>query len=181
MQEDRKPKVGDLDVSIRPTEQILRLDIAVEYVVGMHVLETPSHLRKGVLAKAFTVNVWTLQNDVSEVTTLHKFEEYPDSVFAFKYLFTLDNMFTSKCIDQTALINDTLSFNLTHSCVLQSIFITVCDAFASKNRTHSASSDFLNNLIEVSRIQIFDVNSLGDELLDLAERSQSIHFFFGLH
>ena len=55
VQEDREAKVSNLDLTIEAAENVLRLDISMQYVLLVHFIEAESHHVDRILAEVFGV------------------------------------------------------------------------------------------------------------------------------
>lgn len=89
-QEDAEAEVCNFYISIRTAEDIVRLDVSMQNVVLVHLVESHRRHVQRVLHEWLRKVTFLFNDDLGQVTTLHKFEEDPQTVLILEDFLTPD-------------------------------------------------------------------------------------------
>ena len=89
-EEHAKSHIGDLNVAIWTTQDIVRLYISVKDILRVHLLEAKRDLEQTPLAEVFREFAVAGKYDFCQITALHYLQEDPETVLEVVYFFALD-------------------------------------------------------------------------------------------
>jgi len=91
-EENAKAHVSDFNISVGPTEDVVRFYVSVKDIVGVHFLKAQGHLEQAVLYELFReISVFS-NYDFSKLASLHQLHEDPETVLELIHFFTFDNL-----------------------------------------------------------------------------------------